>query len=112
MNQLTTLILMAPAQQGGGGGNMQFLLMMGLVFIVFYFFMIRPQATKAKNERKFREEIKKGDKVVTIGGVHGKITDVAETTFMLEVDNNVRMKIEKSSVSVEASKQYATEVVK
>ena len=63
---------------------------------------------KAKTEKQFKEGIKKGDKVVTIGGVHGKIVDSSDTTFMLEIDNNVRMKIEKSAVSAEATKQYQT----
>ena len=82
------------------------MLMILMIIVVFYFFMIRPQMRKAKQEKVFKEGLVKGDKVVTIGGVHGKIVEVADTTFMIEVDNNVRLKIEKTAVSAEATKQY------
>ncbi len=76
--------------------------------------MIRPQMKKAKLEKSFKDSLLKGDKVVTIGGVHGKIVDVAETTFMIEIDNNVRVKVEKTAISAEATKQYQpkAEIVK
>ena len=60
------------------------------------------------NNKQFKEEIKKGDKIVTIGGVHGKITDVQDKTFTIEIADNVRVKIEKSAISPEATKQYQT----
>ena len=93
-------------QAAPGGGAMGQLLMILLIIVVFYFFMIRPQMKKAKQEKVFKEGLVKGDKVVTIGGVHGKIVEVSDTTFMIEVDNNVKLKIEKSAVSAEATKQY------
>lgn len=93
--------------QAGSGGIQQFM-MIGLIIIVFYFFMIRPQMKKAKDEKQFKESIKKGDKVVTIGGVHGKVLEVNDKTFMMEIDNNVKVKIEKSGISAEATKQYMT----
>ena len=93
-------------QAAPGGGAMGQLLMILLIIVVFYFFMIRPQMKKAKNEKVFKEGLVKGDKVVTIGGVHGKIVEVGETTFMIEVDSNVKLKIEKTAVSAEATKQY------
>lgn len=96
-------------QTSAPGAGVQQLLMIGLVIIIFYFFMIRPQMKKAKLEKQFKESINKGDKVVTIGGVHGRITEVNEKTFMIEVDTNVKLKIEKSAVSAEATKQYQTE---
>ena len=65
---------------------------------------------KAKEERSFKESIKKGDKVVTIGGVHGRVLEVNEKTFMLEIDNNVKIKIEKTGISAEATKQYSAPV--
>ena len=76
--------------------------------------MIRPQMKKAKLEKQFKEGLQKGDKIVTIGGVHGKITEVSDTTFIVEVDTNVKLKIEKTAVSAEATKQYQpkTEVKK
>ncbi len=103
MQFLTILLQAAPA---AGGGATQQLLMILMIVVVFYFFMIRPQMKKAKTEKTFKESLKKGDRIVTIGGVHGKITDVEERTFQLEIDNNVRVKVEKTAVSAEATKQY------
>jgi preprotein translocase subunit YajC len=98
-----TILLQATPPAGGG---MSTLLMFGMLFVVFYFFMIRPQMRKAKLEKQFKETIKKGDKVVTIGGVHGRILEVNDKTFILEIDTNTKVKIEKTAVSVEATKQY------
>ena len=81
----------------GEGGST--IIMFVLMFVVFYFFMIRPQSKKAKEDKKFREELKKGDKVVTIGGIHGKVADVKESAVVLEVGNNVKFKVEKSAIS-------------
>jgi len=99
------ILLQAPA----GGSGIQQMLMIGLIIVIFYFFMIRPQMKKAKLEKQFKESIQKGDKVVTIGGVHGRITEVGDKTFMIEVDTNVKLKIEKSAVSAEATKQYQSD---
>ncbi len=85
----------------------QFLPMI-LIIVVFYFFMIRPQMKKAKDHKKFVEELKKGDKVVTTAGIHGKIVDVSETTFLVEVDSGTKIRFEKSAVSLEASKALNT----
>ena len=74
-----------------------------LIIIVFYFFMIRPQLKKSKDQKKFRENIKAGDKIVTIGGIHGKISDVQETTFIITVEGGVKLKIEKSAISMDSS---------
>jgi preprotein translocase subunit YajC len=95
-------------QAAGGGMAMQQLLMLGLIILIMYFFMLRPQMKKMKVEKQFKESINKGDKVVTIGGIHGRIIEVAETTFLLEIDSNVKVRIEKSAVSAEASKQFQT----
>jgi preprotein translocase subunit YajC len=65
--------------------------------------MIRPQMKKAKDQKKFRESIKVGDKIVTIGGIHGKIAEVAETTFIITVEAGVKLKIEKNAVSMDNS---------
>lgn len=96
-------ILLQAAQ---GGGAMQQLLMILMIVVVFYFFMIRPQMKKAKMEKEFKTSLNKGDKVVTIGGVHGKIVDIQDNTFLLEIDNNVKVKVEKSAISAEVTKQY------
>lgn len=74
-----------------------------LIIVVFYFFMIRPQLKKSKDQKKFRENIKVGDKIVTIGGIHGKISDVQETTFMITVEGGVKLKIEKNAVSMDST---------
>ncbi len=80
----------------------QFLPML-LIIVVFYFFMIRPQMKKAKDHKKFVAEIKKGDKVITLSGIHGKIVDVNDTTFLIEVESGTKIRFEKSAVSLEAS---------
>lgn len=74
-----------------------------LIIVVFYFFMIRPQMKKAKDHKKFVEGLKKGDKVITLSGIHGKIVDLNDTTFVLEVEGGTKIRFEKSSVSLEAS---------
>lgn len=90
--------------QTGGGPDMGFFLMMIAMFVVIYFFMIRPQSKKAKDQKKFIEEIKKGDRVVTIGGIHGKISRVDDDSFLIDVDANTKLRIEKSVISMEFTK--------
>jgi preprotein translocase subunit YajC len=96
---------MAPPAQGANQNPVMQFLPLILIGIVFYFFMIRPQTKKMKDQRNFIEGIKKGDKVVTIGGIHGKIAEINDDTYMLEIENGVKMKIDKVSVSLEASKK-------
>lgn len=74
------------------------------IIVVFYFFMIRPQMRKQKAEQNFRTTLEKGAKIVTIGGIHGRIVEVSDKTFLVEVDSNVKMRIEKSAISAEATK--------
>jgi preprotein translocase subunit YajC len=105
---LLSIFLQAPAA-GGGYGSILFLV---LIIVVFYFFMIRPQTKKAKLEREFRESLQKGAKVVTIGGIHGRILEVNETTFMVEIDTNVKVRVEKSAVSADATKAVNSNVEK
>ncbi len=85
----------------------QFLPMV-LIIVVFYFFMIRPQMKKAKDHKKYVEELKKGDKVITSSGIHGKIVDVNDTTFLVEVDSGTKIRFDKSAISLEASKALNT----
>ena len=89
---------MSPSE--GGGGIMEFLPLI-LIVVVFYLFMIRPQLKKQKEQKKFRESLAKGDKVITIGGIHAKITDVKESTVMIEIAPNVVVKAEKTAVSAD-----------
>jgi preprotein translocase subunit YajC len=101
---MTTTILL----QAASGFGMQQILTFGLIAIVFYFFMIRPQVKKSKDQKSFVNELKKGDKVITTAGIHGKIVDVAEATFLVEVDNGVKIRFDKSAISLEASKALNT----
>lgn len=85
--------------QGGESNPLPTFIFMGAIFLVMYFFMIRPQTKKAKEQRQFLESVQKGDKVVTAGGIHGRIAQVEENTFLLEVDKNTKMRIEKNVLS-------------
>lgn len=102
MKLLQILLMAPPAGQGGGNALMQFLPII-LIMVVFYFFMIRPQMKKAKDQKKYRESLKKGDKVITIGGIHGKIAEMNDTTIIIEVEGGNRLKIERSAISMESS---------
>ena len=82
------------------GSGMSSLIMFGMIFAVMYFFMIRPQIKKQKNEREYRSGLKKGDKVITIGGINGKVIDIKESAFIIEVHGGTTLKIEKSAVSM------------
>ena len=75
-----------------------------LLMVVFYFFMIRPQMKKAKEAKKFKEGIKKGDKIVTIGGIHGRIVELKDSTVVIDVDGKTKLTIEKNAVSPEYTK--------
>lgn len=86
------------------GSNPQSLIMMGLIILVFYFFMIRPQIKKQKDQKKFVDDLKKGDKVVTTAGIHGRIIDLAETTILIEVEGGTKIRFDKTAISLEASK--------
>jgi preprotein translocase subunit YajC len=105
MNLLNVFLQAQPQQNGWMS-----ILMMVLIFVVFYFFMIRPQTKKQKEIQKQRNAMKTGDKVVTAGGIYGKIKEVNETTILIEVADNVRIKVDKNSVyvAVEDAQQAAT----
>lgn len=95
MNLLSILLQTQP--QGGMGG-MGGILMIVLLFVIMYFFMIRPQQKKQKEIQKMREALKVGDRIVTAGGIHGKIKDVNDTDFIVEIAENIRVKVDKASV--------------
>ncbi|MFM7015913.1 MAG: preprotein translocase subunit YajC [Bacteroidota bacterium] len=105
---MTTLFITLQA----AGNPMSQIIPIALIMIVFYFFMIRPQTKKQRLEKEFKESLKEGDKVVTIGGVHGKITSVKDKTFMLEIAKDLRVEIEKTAISAEVTKSYQTEIAK
>lgn len=86
----------APAPQGGGLSG---ILMMVLIFVVFYFFMIRPQQKRQKEIKKQRDSMQVGDKVITSGGIYGKIREIKDdNTVIMEIAENVRIKVDKTSV--------------
>lgn len=106
---MTLLNVLLQAADGGAapaggllGGSTGMIVTMVLLFAIMYFFMIRPQQKKQKALQEARNAIKVGDKVVTAGGIHGKVKEVGETYFIVEIANEVRIKIEKSSVFVSA----------
>lgn len=90
----------APAQ--GGAAGYSGLIMMLLIFVVFYFFMIRPQSKRQKEIKKQRDAMKPGDKVVTSGGIYGKVKDIKENAVVIEIAENVRIKVDKNSVYISA----------
>ncbi|MFZ4546014.1 MAG: preprotein translocase subunit YajC [Bacteroidales bacterium] len=113
MNLLNILLMAPPAGQGAGGGGMaSSLIFLVLIFVVFYFFFIRPQVKRQKDVKKFRESLAKGNKVITIGGIHGKIVEMQETTCTIEVEGGVRLKLEKSAIASDAQDQLTGEPAK
>jgi preprotein translocase subunit YajC len=97
---MTALVIFLQAA-GGGGGYMQLILLVGMI-AVFWLFMIRPQAKKAKIAKKFQEDLQKGDKIVTIAGIHGRVNKMNDDgTIELETSPGSYMKVEKSAISME-----------
>lgn len=100
MNTLNIVLLMS-GNPDGGGSPLPTFIFMGAIFLVMYFFMIRPQTKKANEQKKFLENMKKGDKVVNVSGLHGKIISIDNGTVMLELDANVKVKMEKAGISMD-----------
>ena len=96
-------ILLQAQQQAPKGAGWTSLVWILLLIVIFWLFFIRPQSKKAKEQQKFRDELKKGDKVVTIGGFHGRITEVKEHTVMVTLAPNVEVELEKSALVQNAS---------
>lgn len=103
------ILLQAPAAggaaAGGGSSATSSFIMIGLMVIVFYFFMIRPQTKKAKEARKFRDSLDKGMRIVTIGGIHGKIDEIKETTVVITTEGGGKLRVEKAAISAEYTGQ-------
>lgn len=95
---LDLVLLQAEAGAAQQGNQWSFWIMMILIFVVFYFFMIRPQTKKQKELQAQREAMKKGDKVVTAGGIYGEIKEVQENTFIITIAKDVTIKVSKESV--------------
>ena len=99
MQLLSIFLMMDPQGKGGSSGT---LIMMGLMILVFWLFMIRPQAKKAKKQKEFINNLQKGDKIVTIAGIHGTVNKVNDdSTLMLETSPGSYLRIERSAISME-----------
>ena len=97
MTQLNFVLLMM-GQGEEGGDPMSMLIFMGIIVVVFYFFMIRPQMKKRKEVQKFRSEMQKGDKIMTIGGIHGKVNAIKDNAVIIEVEGGVLLKVDKNAI--------------
>jgi len=108
------ILLMAPTGGSGasGGGMASSLIFLVIIFVVFYFFFIRPQVKKQKDQKKYRESLAKGQKIITIGGIHGKIVEMQETTCTIEVEGGVKLRIEKSAIATDEHDQLTGETAK
>lgn len=104
---LNVIMLQAEAAANQGASQWSFWVMMILIFVVMYFFMIRPQTKKQKELQKQREAMKKGDKVVTAGGIYGEIKEVQENAFIITIAKDVTIKVSKDSVFVDAADAQA-----
>lgn len=94
------LIAMAPQGGSGGGGSLvSTLIMFGAIFAIFYFMIIRPQQKRAKEREQMLSNIQKGDKIVTSGGIHGTIVGLEEKTCLVQVSDNVKIKMERSAIA-------------
>ena len=97
---IAQLIAMAPQQgQGQGGSMVSTLIMFGAIFAIFYFMIIRPQQKRQKEHQNLLSNVQKGDKVLLTGGIHGKIHTIEEKTFIVEIDANTKIKVEKGSIT-------------
>jgi preprotein translocase subunit YajC len=98
LESIFCVLAMAPQGQGGGG-LLTTLIMFGLIFFIFYFMIIRPQQKRQKEREKLLSNLKKGDKVITAGGVHGTIIALEEKTIIVQIADNVKIKVERGSIS-------------
>ena len=96
-------IFFLQATTGNDNSGMMNIIFLLVIFVIFYFFMVRPQNKTRKELQNMRENLKKGQSIVTIGGIHGKISDVHESTVTVIVDSNTKIKVDKSSVSMDSS---------
>ena len=89
------------------GSSIQQYILLGGILLVFYFFMIRPQRRRQKDQRTFLENLKKGTPIVTIGGIHGKVHEVADDTVVLEIDSKgTKITISRSAISIDSTQRH------
>lgn len=96
---MLTIILQTAAAQPAGNGLWSMLIMLALIFAVMYFFMIRPQKKQQKAIEEMRKSLTKGDKVITAGGIYGTIADIDETSVLVKVDGDVKIRVDKSCIN-------------
>ena len=94
---IATILLQA------GGFGVQQMIMLGAIALVFYFFMIRPQLKKQKDQKKYVEELKKGDKIITTAGMHGRVAEINDISVLIETEGGGKIRFDKSAISQEAS---------
>ena len=95
---MTLITLLQAAQQPASGGGASFWIMIILLFAVMWLFMIRPQRKQQKELEKFRNELKKGDKVVTAGGIYGTVAEIQDRSVLIKVDGEVKLRVDKNSI--------------
>jgi len=93
------LLFMQPQGGDSGSGITSTLIMFGLIFAIFYFMIVRPQQKKQRDRQKMLDAIKKGDKIVTAGGMHGTVIGIEEKTVLVQIADNVKVKVDRGSVA-------------
>ena len=106
MNMIS-LLQAAPAQGQAGGWTMWVMLL--LIFVIMWFFMIRPQRKQQKELQKFRDSLKKGDKVVTIGGIYGTVVELKDKSVLIEVDKDVKTRVDRNALQGDFSESEAAQ---
>ena len=104
---LIILLQTAPQQGGNAAGGWTMWVMLLLIFVIMWFFMIRPQRKQQKELQKFRDSLKKGDKVVTIGGIYGTVVELKDKSVLIEVDKDVKIRVDKNAVQGDFSESEA-----
>ncbi len=107
MNTMVLQAAGAAGQGAAGGSSLSFILMLALMFLVMWLFMIRPQRKQQKELEAMRSALKKGDKVITAGGIYGVIADVDERTVLIKVDGETKLRVDKSSIQKDMSEAPA-----
>lgn len=107
---LLSILLQAPAPSQGN--PWQTMIMLGLIFVVMYMFMFRPQQKKAKEAKKFRENLQKGAKVKTIGGLHGKVVEVNDASVLIDAGDGVKLRFDKTAIAMDGTMQLTEETAK
>ena len=93
------IIAMSPQGQGQGGGMFSTLIMFALIILIFYFMILRPQQKRQKEREKMLNDVQKGDKIVSAGGIHGTVVGLEDKSLLVQIADNVKVKLEKSAVS-------------